>query len=52
MILSTVGGGRVRLPGEDGGRVWLLRAGCAWLVGGMRGCGGGGRAWDTTRYGQ
>ena len=35
-----------------GGHVWLL-GGHVWLLqGGMRGCsGGGGRAWDTTRYG-
>ena len=43
-----------------GQHVWLLLGGCAWLLpggrawllrGGMRGCSGGGNAWDTTRYG-
>ena len=60
-------GGRAWLPGGvwlPGGHVWLLgghawlpgacvvAGGHAWLPGGMHGCWGGGRAWDTKRYGQ
>ena len=35
-----------------GGHAWLLGGHACLLPGGMRGCsGGGGHAWDTTRYG-
>ena len=36
-------GGCMVAPGWGGMGVWLLRGGCAWLL--------GGHAWDTTRYG-
>ena len=51
-------GGHVWLLGgacvvAAGGHAWLLPGGHAWLLQrGMHGCSqGGGRVWDTTRYG-
>ena len=64
VFVVALGGACVVAPGAcvcgcSGGHVWLLwgacvcgcSGGCVVAPGGMCGCSRGGRAWDTTRYG-